>query len=123
MHYLLYSPSWYYHYQKYKDEYNVDYELTIQPLYCNYPNTEGINISANCVSSGSQVTVKNKRADRFTIEAGKSLTITDVKFDSLDSNLSPLDSTALTCLNSRVNCCRIADDGTITKESISTASL
>lgn len=100
-HYLLYAPKWFYFSRK--DPYNVDFDLKITPLYCTYSDTGGINISSICSSVGGKVTVVNKRGSRFRLDAGKSLTLTDIKFDSLDSLLLPSDSTSLTCLNSRVN--------------------
>jgi hypothetical protein len=122
-HYLIHSPSWHYDYTQYKNDNAVNHEITISPLYWSYSDPGGAVISSYCVSSGTQVTVVNKRANRFRIDGGKMLTITDIIFDSLDSLLPPEDSTALTCLNTRAKWCKIADDGSITNDTISDASL
>ena len=122
-HYLVYQPSWHYHDLQYQNEYGVDYEISISPLYCTYIDPGGKDISSICVNFGTKVTVVNKRGSRFRIDGGKMLTITDIVFDSLDSLLPNDNSTALSWLNSRQICCKIGSSGEITNDTISDGGL
>ena len=121
-HYLLYSPSWFYQNKYYRNDNNVDVQISITPLYCTYSNTGGVSISSFCVSSGTKVTVMNKRGERFILSS--IVTLTDVIFDSIDSLLSSSDGVSLACLNTRIACWKVNDAGTdITNSTISSATL
>jgi hypothetical protein len=100
---LLYKPT------LYKPNDNLNYYLTIQPLFCTY-STDEFDITDYCTND--VVTIYNKNREQFTVEVALSLTLTNIKIDSLDSVLFSLDSDVYdtSCLSERATCCLIEDD-------------
>jgi hypothetical protein len=100
---LLYKPT------LYKPNDNLNYHLTIQPLPCTY-ETEDFDVADVCTDD--VVTIYNKHREQFTVPVPLSLTMTNIKIDSLDSILFSLDSDVYdtSCLSERYTCCQIEND-------------
>jgi hypothetical protein len=81
-HYLLRKPWDYYRPSKTTRE-SQNLELSILPLYCSS------TVDTLCFNKtlGEKPTIYNKRRDKFSINVGKGLTLTDITIDSLDSIL------------------------------------
>lgn len=99
---LVYEPT------LYKPDDNLNYALTIQPLPCSY--VSDYDLTDYCTDE--VVTIYNKNRELFSIDVPVSLTISDIKIDSLDSVLFSVDPDVwsdVSCLREREQCCEITE--------------
>ena len=102
---------------------NLNYELKIKPLLCEIePDILTVSQCYTSLSESDQVTIYNKKKERFRMDVPVTLTLENVAIDSLDSILhTQAPSTSVpTCLSSREQCCSMttnSDGVTVTLES------
>ena len=72
-----------------RDQYSLSKDITIRPVFCN-ETIDGFFFDSaqdDCVDDGESVTVYYQLGNDFRFDIPKSLTISNIIFDALDSSL------------------------------------
>jgi len=98
-----------YHYNvNYRDDWSLNYNLTIKPLPCSEPGA-----TATICTDTEKVTIVNKLEGFFTIEIGDKLIWERIIVDSLESSYPFRGMADYSCTTTRENnaCCKDLDTG------------